>query len=248
MLNQPNAGPAPLTVQAPLPVVCAWITQTRVPCPQEGSAIWRETLIGENSIEAENMEALMDLDDVCLMARVRNECDESFRELMRRYQRQVFQHVYRTTQNAAAAEELTQEVFLRVYLARARYEPTAKLITWLYRIAGNLSLNWIRDHRHETGFASLDAPMARMRTRLEANQVRMLIRKDFERQVRLAVETLPYRQRMAVFLHKYDGMDYGQIAAILGVSVSAVKSMLTRAYTALRASLAPQLEESRTLE
>ncbi|MBI4908906.1 MAG: sigma-70 family RNA polymerase sigma factor [Acidobacteria bacterium] len=191
---------------------------------------------------------LVELDDIGLMQRVREECDESFRELMRRYQRQVFQHVYRTIQNAAASEELTQEVFLRVYLARERYEPTAKLITWLYRIAGNLSLNWLRDHRHETGFASLDAPMARMRTRMEANQVRTLIRKDFEDQVRQAVETLPYRQRMAVFLHKYDGMDYVQIASILGVSVSAVKSMLTRAYSTLRTSLVPQLEESRRLE
>jgi RNA polymerase sigma-70 factor (ECF subfamily) len=190
----------------------------------------------------------MDLDDIRLMALVRDQCDESFRELMRRYQRQVFQHVYRTIQNSAAAEELTQEVFLRVYLARDRYEPTAKLITWLYRIAGNLALNWLRDHRHETGFASLEAPMARMRTRLEANQVRMLIRKDFELQVRQAVETLPHRQRMAVFLHKYDGMDYTQIAMILGVSVSAVKSMLTRAYTALRTSLVPQLAESRMLD
>jgi RNA polymerase sigma-70 factor (ECF subfamily) len=89
--------------------------------------------------------------------------------------------------------------------------------------------------------------MARMRTRLEANQVRVLMRKDFEKHVRQAVETLPYRQRMAVFLHKYDGMDYTQIAVILGVSVSAVKSMLTRAYTALRTSLIVQLEESRTL-
>ena len=94
--------------------------------------------------------------DAELMLRVRDGDTESFALLLDRHRSPVIHFVYRMVQNQPVAEELAQEVFLRVYRSRANYEPTAKFTTWLFRIASHLALNWIRDRRHERGQESLD--------------------------------------------------------------------------------------------
>jgi RNA polymerase sigma-70 factor (ECF subfamily) len=145
-------------------------------------------------------------------------------------------------QNRAVAEELAQEVFLRVYRSRAGYEPTAKFTTWLFRIASHVALNYIRDGKHERNQESLDGESAEGIARQVASRA-PTVEQEMVREVQLAevrrtVELLPAKQRAAVLMHKYQEMDYAQIAAALECSESAVKSLLFRAYETLRAKLA----------
>jgi RNA polymerase sigma-70 factor (ECF subfamily) len=145
-------------------------------------------------------------------------------------------------QNQAVAEELAQEAFLRVYRSRGSYEPTAKFATWLFRIASRLGLNWIRDGRHEKRHASLDEENPDGTAKQVPDGSRTVEQELVHRarlgEVRHAIDALPAKQKAAVFMHKYEEMEYAQIADVLNCSESAVKSLLFRAYEALRARLA----------
>jgi RNA polymerase sigma-70 factor, ECF subfamily len=143
--------------------------------------------------------------------------------------------------NQAIAEELAQEVFLRVYRSREFYEPTAKFTTWLFRIATHLALNWIRDGKNERGQESLDGEIQEGVGRQVADRSRnveqVLVYRVRLKEVRQAIDLLPAKQRAAVLMHKYQEMEYSQIAKALGCSESAVKSLLFRAYETLRSRL-----------
>ena len=145
------------------------------------------------------------------------------------------------------AEDLAQEVFLRVYKARQRYQPDARFTTWLYRIATNLALNAIRDRQGEGPLRATEVEGAEpVEVRIadpKPNIEQQLMEGDRDRLIREAVNGLPANQRAAVILHKYQEVDYRQIARILKVSESAVKSLLFRAYETLRARLEPLLRE-----
>jgi RNA polymerase sigma-70 factor (ECF subfamily) len=145
-------------------------------------------------------------------------------------------------QNHAVAEELAQEVFLRVYRSRSSYEPTAKFTTWLFRIATHLALNSLRDGKNERLQERLDKDSPEMPAR-QVTDRRPSVEQTMVYQVRLdevrqAVAALPGKQRAAVLMHKYEEMEYSQIARVLRCSESAVKSLLFRAYETLRARLA----------
>ncbi len=182
------------------------------------------------------------INDADLMLRVREGDEPSFGLLLERHRAPVIHFLYRMVQNQAVAEELAQEVFLRVYKSRSSYEPTAKFTTWLFRIATHLALNWIRDGRSEKRQASLDHDTAEGTARQVAAQGRTveqeLVYQARLNEVRQAIETLPAKQRAAVMLHKYEELEYGQIANVLSCSESAVKSLLFRAYESLRLRLA----------
>src|SRR6202046_4637780 len=94
--------------------------------------------------------------DAQLMLRVRDGDEQSFGVLLEKHRNPVIHFVYRMVQDRAVAEELSQEVFLRVYRSRETYEPTARFTTWLFRIATHLALNWIRDGRNERGQERID--------------------------------------------------------------------------------------------
>lgn len=180
--------------------------------------------------------------DIELMLRVKADDAPCFAELLGRYRDPIISYLYRMVQNRDIAEELAQEVFVRVYLSRARYEPAAKFSSWIFRIATNLVFNWSRNHRHERGQESVDAlevrgirrPLADPRSRIDD----LLVKEALRAEVRRAVARLPERQRAVVMLHKYEEMGYAQIARTLGCSVQAVKSLMFRAYETLRAQLA----------
>jgi RNA polymerase sigma-70 factor (ECF subfamily) len=145
-------------------------------------------------------------------------------------------------QNHAVAEELAQEVFLRVYRSRATYEPTAKFTTWLFRIATHLALNSLRDGKHQRMEERLDDTSGDLPARQVVDgrptvEQSMMYRARLD-EVRRAVAALPEKQRAAVLMHKYQEMEYTQIAKVLDCSESAVKSLLFRAYETLRARLA----------
>src|SRR5580704_14804924 len=181
--------------------------------------------------------------DAQLMLRVRDGDERSFGVLLEKHRNPVIHFVYRMVQDMAVSEELSQEVFLRVYRSRGTYEPTAKFTTWLFRIATHLALNWLRDGRNERGQIRLDddgdgdTPSREVADRKPSVEQHMVYQARL-REVRDAISLLPEKQRAAVLMHKYEEMDYSQIASVLESSESAVKSLLFRAYETLRARLA----------
>jgi len=180
--------------------------------------------------------------DAELMLRVKDGDGASFALLLEKYRASVTHFLYRMVQEQAVSEELAQEVFLRVYRSRETYEPTAKFTTWLFRIATHLALNWLRDQKNERGQERLDesvedAPAREVADRAPSVEQSMMRQVKVE-EVRRAVAALPEKQRAAVLMHKYQEMDYSQIAKVLSCSESAVKSLLFRAYETLRLRLA----------
>jgi RNA polymerase sigma-70 factor (ECF subfamily) len=145
-------------------------------------------------------------------------------------------------QNQAIAEELAQEVFLRVFRSRLSYEPSAKFTTWLFRIATNLAFNWLRDHKSRANSESLDEETSGGKARQlrdgQPSVENILVHRVKLDTVREAISKLPAKQRAAVLMHKYEEMEYSLIAKVLGCSESAVKSLLFRAYESLRVRLA----------
>ena len=183
------------------------------------------------------MPVTAELSDFDLMLGLKNGEGESMEPLLRRHRGSLMHFLYRRVQNVAVAEELTQDVFLKVYRARDGYQPSAHFTTWLYRIALNRAINWVRDNRHQRGARALE-PYVATRAAPVASPEQELLRQEMRRRVRAAVEALPERQRRAVLLHKYGELEYTEIAGNLGCSVSAVKALLNRAYETLRQSLA----------
>ncbi len=187
--------------------------------------------------------------DVQLMLDVKAGDEQSFALLLQRYRSPLVNFLYRMVRNREQAEDLAQEVFIRVYRARADYVPSAKFTTWLFRIATNLALNSLRDTRHQRMEISLDAPVTAdaedgdERTLDVADKhpdiEQHLVEETRKAMIKHAIDKLPEKQRAAVLLHKYQELDYGEIAKILSCSESALKSLLFRAYENLRVELAP---------
>jgi RNA polymerase sigma-70 factor (ECF subfamily) len=180
--------------------------------------------------------------DAELMLRVKEGDDASFGVLLEKHRSSVVHFLYRMVQNHAVAEELAQEVFLRVYRSRSTYEPVAKFTTWLFRIATHLALNSLRDGKNERLQERLDddtgdLPVRQVSDRRPSVEQSMVYQAKLD-EIRRAIGTLPQKQRAAVLMHKYEEMEYSQIAKVLSCSESAVKSLLFRAYETLRARLA----------
>jgi RNA polymerase sigma-70 factor, ECF subfamily len=180
--------------------------------------------------------------DAELMLRVKDGDGASFGLLLDKYRASVSHFLYRMVQDQGVSEELAQEVFLRVYRSRETYEATAKFTTWLFRIATHLALNWLRDEKNERAQERLDqatedAPTREVPDRAPSVEQQMVHAVKVE-EVRRAVAALPDKQRAAVLMHKYEEMEYSQIAKVLSCSESAVKSLLFRAYETLRVRLA----------
>jgi RNA polymerase sigma-70 factor (ECF subfamily) len=179
--------------------------------------------------------------DTQLMIRVQRDDGSSFGELLNRNRNLVVNYLSRLVVNRAIAEELAQDVFVRVYRSRQTYTPTVKFSTWLYRITTNVALNHFRDEKRTRSELSLDIQDAihvRRDTRDGAPLIEdRLVREVVARQIRHAIRALPPKQRAAVIMHKYDELDYVQIAQVLGCSPSAVKALMFRAYETLRIRL-----------
>ena len=168
----------------------------------------------------------------------------AFDILLAKYRKPIIHFMFRMVHNQAVAEELAQEVFLRIYRSRETYRAEARFSTWLYRIATNLGVNHARDTRHERSASTiyLDEPdsetgttpdVADLTPSAEAN----MLRRERMNAIRQHVLALPERQQSAVLMHKYEGMDYKQIGEVLKLSESATKSLLFRAYQTLREKL-----------
>jgi RNA polymerase sigma-70 factor, ECF subfamily len=189
-------------------------------------------------------EASVVADDAAIMLRVAAGDEASFNYLVGKYHRAMIHFLFRMVQNHAIAEELAQEVFLRVYRSRESYRAEAKFTTWLYRIATNLAVNFARDTKHERSAPAvyLDNPDEETGMTLEVADgmptvEERLLRDERMKAIRMHVMELPERQRIAVIMHKYQGLDYREIGEVLKLSESATKSLLFRAYQTLRGKL-----------
>jgi len=188
--------------------------------------------------------ALDPASDAAIMLRVAAGDEAGFNYLVQKYHRAIIHFLFRMVRNEAVAEEMAQEVFLRVYRSRESYRAEAKFTTWLYRIATNLAVNHARDTKHERSAQTiyLDAPDEETGSTPdvaddEPSVEQRLMRDERMAAIRKHVMDLPERQRMAVLMHKYQGMDYRQIGDVLKLSESATKSLLFRAYQTLRDKL-----------
>jgi RNA polymerase sigma-70 factor (ECF subfamily) len=187
--------------------------------------------------------------DVQLMLDVKAGDEQSFELLLRKYRTPLVNFLYRMVRDPAVAEDLAQEVFLHVYRARKEYAPSAKFTTWMFRIATNLALNSVRDNRNRQMEISIDRAVDIGDDERPAMEVQdltptveqYLIARSRSEMILRAIDALPEKQRAAVLLHKYQELDYDEIARILDCSESALKSLLFRAYETLRTALAPLL-------
>lgn len=183
--------------------------------------------------------------DIRLMLRVRDDDQAAFAELVERFQHRLVAVMHHLVGNADEAEDLAQEVFLRVYRTRKKYTPKAKFSTWLFTIANNLALNALRDRQRrpvlplevresgplgprpaENAAAARDEPPAHG-----------LQQKELADVIRTALDGLNERQRVAIVLNKFEDMNYADIAEVMGLTVKAVKSLLSRARMKLREAL-----------
>ncbi len=182
------------------------------------------------------------MDDTELMLRVKQGDDQAFRQIVETYRKPILDLCFRYVGNQEDAEEVAQDVFIRLYKAAHRYQPRAKLSTLLYRIAVNLSLNRIRDrkakrwvswehHRREDEKKPLSSETSQPDTVLE--------NKERQQMIRSVIDSLPPNQRTAVILKRYHDLSYEEIADIMRCSVSAVEARLHRAKQNLKKQLKP---------
>jgi RNA polymerase sigma-70 factor (ECF subfamily) len=184
------------------------------------------------------------MEDSAIMLELKAGNMVAFDFLMQKYRKPIINFMFRMARNQAVAEELAQEVFLRVYRSRDTYRAEARFSTWLYRIATNLGVNHARDTRHERAASTVYLDEADSETGTTpdvADQTpgveARLVRDEKMAAIREHVMALPERQRLGVLMHKYEGMDYKQIGEVLKLSESATKSLLFRAYQTLREKL-----------
>jgi RNA polymerase sigma-70 factor (ECF subfamily) len=185
-----------------------------------------------------------ELTDAEVMLELRSGNLAAFDVLLAKYRKPIIHFMFRMVHNQAVAEELAQEVFLRVYRSRETYRAEARFSTWLYRIATNLGVNHARDTRHERSASTvyLDEPDSETGTTpdvadLTPSAEADMLRRERMKAIRQHVLALPERQKTAVLMHKYEGLDYKQIGEVLKLSESATKSLLFRAYQTLREKL-----------
>jgi len=183
--------------------------------------------------------------DVCLMLRVRDGETELFTDLVDRYSARVFGYFFRQIGDRGEAEDLTQEVFLRLYRSRARYEPRARFATWVYHVTQNVARNALRSRRRRP-CVPLDAAALQkaslvgcLLTNRGEDPSHLVERRELANVVRSAVAELANRQRAAVELHQFGNRTYAEVAEELDITPKAAKSLLYRARNHLRTALTP---------
>jgi RNA polymerase sigma-70 factor (ECF subfamily) len=189
--------------------------------------------------------AWSELHDTLLMRKVAAGEQAAFAELLRRYEAPILTFCYSFTRDRGSAEDLAQETFLRVYRNAARYEPVAKLSTWLYKIAANLCINELKKNRLRPSLtldepAGADPEGTRVIERLSSTSAAPLNEAEHHEAqalIRRAIDHLPDDQRTTLVLVEYHHLQYQEIAEVLGVGVSAIKMRVKRARETLRETL-----------
>jgi RNA polymerase sigma-70 factor (ECF subfamily) len=180
-------------------------------------------------------------EDARLMEQVKNGDTAAFDLLMNRYKKPVLNFIYRMVPDVATAEELAQDVFVRIYMARARYRPRARFSTWLFKIATNTTLKYIRKNRRLIRQSEMDRPgdegtgrFYKLSVDPGDSALEKVERKEMTEMIRVALRELPEKERMALSLRKYEEFSYKEIAAIMKCSVGAIKTYIHRGKLRLR--------------
>ena len=168
------------------------------------------------------------------MARIRDGDMEAFRCLVEAHQARVVGTISKMLGSDAEAEDLAQQVFIRIWKSAPRYQPTAKFTTWLFRITRNLVFNELRRKRH---FVDQADEMPEPAERRDQEPDKVLMEGELQSAIQNAIDQLPESQRLAIIMRRYEGMAYEEIAAVMGTTVPAVKSILFRARAELRERL-----------
>jgi len=189
--------------------------------------------------------------DVHLMLRVQQDDPAAYEQLIQTYQTRLIRFLQNLVGSESSAEDLAQDVFLRVWRARKGYQPTAKFATWLFHIAHNVASNAVRDRKRRKEFQVAN-PDPNQSAVLSIEQmavastgampIRKLDKSERADMVRLAVESLNDRQREAMLLSRFEGLCYQEIADTMELTVQAVKSLLSRARVNLKVLLEPYLD------
>jgi RNA polymerase sigma-70 factor (ECF subfamily) len=191
----------------------------------------------------------MDKDeDITLMLEFKSGKAEAFNRLVDKYSKPVINYIFRFTGSREDAQDLAQDVFIRVYSAAKNYTPSAKFTTWLYRMANNISIDYIRKKKFRGSHASIDEHMESKAGEMKAAVADEKIRpvdeamesEEAGEKVRDALQSLPDNQRAAIIMKIYDDRPYAEIAQILGTSEASVESLLLRARQTLKAKLKNQ--------
>jgi RNA polymerase sigma-70 factor (ECF subfamily) len=189
------------------------------------------------------------MNDAELISRFKNGDKYAFKDLVEKYQNSIINTCYRFLRDQREAEELAQEVFLKVYLSLNSYQPKAKFSTWLFKIAVNLCLNKLRDRKREgvrrkdfynNGSLQEDSEVPAPK---ENQPDFSFEQKELKRVIREAIDTLPKNQRTVILLSQYEELSYQEMAKILNCSVSAIESRLFRARENLKKTLKPFVEK-----
>ena len=182
---------------------------------------------------------MTDHTDTKLMLRVKEGDQSAFREIVEKHQKSIMNLCARFIGNQEDAEEIAQDVFIRLLRYADSYQPRAKLSTYLYRIAVNLSLNRVRDNKWKR-YVTLDSTQARgslVDKAVSHAPDKLFEQKEESEAIRRIVDALPSNQKTAVILKRFEGLSYAEIAEVMKISVSAVESLLFRAKQTLRTRL-----------
>ena len=210
--------------------------------------------LSESSLQKASKYELLD-PDVRLMLQVREGSAAAFEALVEKHQKRLVMVLEHLVSDRTQAEDLAQDVFLRVYRARERYVPTAKFSTWLYTITHNVASNSIRKSSRRKEINLVTSPSGSMPVRpldtmakdkSNLMPTRLADQKEMEMVIREAIQSLGPRQRMAMLLSKYEGMSYNEIAESMELTTQAVKSLLSRARGNLKEALAPYLSSDKS--
>lgn len=184
--------------------------------------------------------------DVDLMRRIRDGDFRAFEELVEIHQRSVIGTVAKMLGSPTEAEDIAQQVFIRIWKSASRYEPQAKFTTWLFTITRNLVFNEVRRRQRKPTVSVQEREESTRRVIEDSHGSSPddeLLHAELEAAVDRAIEALPEKQRLAVILRRYEDMPYEEIGTVLSMSVPAVKSLLFRARTELKQSLQKYLGE-----
>jgi len=181
-------------------------------------------------------------EDIKLMLELKAGQRAAFDKILDKYEKSIVNYIYRFTGSKEDAEDLAQDTFIKVYNAAAKYTPSAKFTTWLYRIASNVSIDYLRkrkklintsslDEQFETEQGTIKKEIADIR---EGSVLEKVEKEEKNNEIQKALLALPVNQRSAIVLKIYEDKPYIDIAVIMGISVSSVESLIFRARQALK--------------
>ncbi len=184
--------------------------------------------------------------DTALMVAFQQGEEAAFEQILDKYHKAIVNFIYKIVNNRAEAEELAQDVFLRIYRARHSYEPRARFSAWLYRIATNVGLKAAgRNRRSPFGFGPNEITRKEEVRAREPDAEQKLVESEMGKVIRQIIRGLPKNEKIAIILRRYEGLSYKEIADVMNCTEPAVKTYIHRGKLRLRDRIRPYLKEGK---